>query len=324
MLFVTGATGFLGQHLVSALRASGEQLRLLVRQPQQAPATFQQEGIELVEGDLLDTSALLAGMEGCKAVVHAAAVVSFRRRDWRLMHNINPGGTAHVVNCMLEQQVPRLVLVSSIAALSRKTPGETLDETTPWRPSRYNSVYGRSKYLSELEAYRGFEEGLEIGVVNPGVILGPAASWRRSSPSIVARAAQGKRFAPAGVNGFVGVQDVVALIQKLLSHPLPQPRRFIAVSENLPYAQVLRALALELGGRPPTQNLPPAVAELAGRVLHHLAPGSPLGLEALRNTSYAFYYNNERARQELKHTFTPMSQVLQQTAQAYQAQQLSR
>ena len=112
-------------------------------------------------------------MQGIEDIYHCAAIVSFDPRKKEAMLHFNPESTVNVVNQALVQDIRKLVHVSSIAALGRTgDPKKEMDEEAEWEDSKYNSAYALSKYLAEMEVWRGMGEGLNAVIVNPGIILG--------------------------------------------------------------------------------------------------------------------------------------------------------
>ena len=128
--------------------------------------------VEWVEGDVLDVAALNAVMQGVQQVYHCAALVSFQEKDNREMMRANRDGTANLVNIALEAGIEKLLHVSSIAALGRTPGSNTVSEKTKWQSDSWNSPYGLSKHLAEMEVWRGAAEGLNVAIVNPSNVLG--------------------------------------------------------------------------------------------------------------------------------------------------------
>jgi nucleoside-diphosphate-sugar epimerase len=122
-------------------------------------------------------------MQGVTQVYHCAAIVSFAPKDQQKMLIANQEGTANVVNACLEHKIQKLVYVSSVAALGRIRIGTPIDETMNWTSETSNSEYGKTKYLAEMEVWRGMAEGLNVAVVNPVIILG-AGDWTKGSSGI--------------------------------------------------------------------------------------------------------------------------------------------
>jgi nucleoside-diphosphate-sugar epimerase len=142
--FVTGGTGFLGTHLVTALVARGDQVTCLVRSPAKA-ALRAWSGVRLVRGDLDDATALRDGCAGADVIYHLAGRIAARNLDEFL--RANRDGTAKVLDAAAAQPPRRFVLVSSLAAAGPTRPGVPIDETRPPQPV---TPYGKSKLAGEL------------------------------------------------------------------------------------------------------------------------------------------------------------------------------
>jgi nucleoside-diphosphate-sugar epimerase len=163
--FVTGATGFVGSHLVDALLAAGDEVTALVRSPAKA-AGLAARGVRLVQGDLHDAAALRRGVEGADAVQHVAALVG--AVDEAEFLRANRDGTRHVVEAVRDAAPgARLVLTSSLAAAG---PAERGAPRTVEAPERPVTMYGRSKLASE-QVVR--ESGLDWVIARPPAVYGP-------------------------------------------------------------------------------------------------------------------------------------------------------
>ncbi len=166
-VLVTGATGFIGGALASALAARGDRVRALVR-PTSRTAALAAQGAELASGDVADPASLRSAVEGCDAVVHlAGAVKALRDRDLFLA---NAEGTRNVVAaCVAATARPRLVYVSSLAAAGPAPSGRSRTEEDPPAPV---SRYGESKLAGE-RAVRAAAGTLAASIVRPPIVYGP-------------------------------------------------------------------------------------------------------------------------------------------------------
>ena len=274
MIFVTGGTGLIGSFLLHALRARGRAVRALHRGA--VPANTA-PGVEWVGGDLLDTDLLRATLTpDVTHVFHCAGLVSYAPQDEDLLLNVNVQGTAGVVDACLERPGIRLAHVSSVAALGGPAAGRIagangalpVTETSTWDLGAAHPAYATSKYLGELEVWRGVAEGLSAVIVNPSVVLGPG-DWHRSSTRLLRYAHQEHRFYTKGLVNFVDVRDVV---EQLLALALDQPElsgeRYILSAEALPLAEFFRYAAAAMGRRPPMVAVPDWAAELIWRLEH--------------------------------------------------------
>ncbi|WP_310394356.1 NAD-dependent epimerase/dehydratase family protein [Hymenobacter sp.] len=274
MIFVTGGTGLIGSFLLQALRGRGLAVRALHRG---AVPTGAAPGVEWLAGDLLDTELLRTALTpDVTHVFHCAGLVSYAPQDEDLLQIVNVQGTAAVVDACLERPGVRLAHVSSVAALGGPAAGSvarpdgalTVTEKATWDLGAAHPAYATSKYLGELEVWRGVAEGLSAVVVNPSVVLGPG-DWRRSSTRLLRYAYQQHRFFTRGLVNFVDVRDVVAqLLALALDQPALSGERFILSAEALPLADFFRQAAAAMHRRPPTVAVPGWAAEIVWRLEH--------------------------------------------------------
>lgn len=274
MIFVTGGTGLIGSFLLRALRERGLAVRALHRGAVPADAA---PGVEWLPGDLLDTEQLRVGITSdVTHVFHCAGLVSYAPQDEDLLLSVNVQGTVAVVDACLERPGIRLVHVSSVAALggpaagATAAPGEvlTVTEKASWDLGAAHPAYATSKYLGELEVWRGVAEGLSAVIMNPSVVLGPG-DWHRSSTRLLRYAHQQHYFYTRGLINFVDVRDVVAQMLALaFDQPNASGQRYILSAEAVPLADFFRQAAAAMQRRPPTVAVPDWAAEVIWRLEH--------------------------------------------------------
>ncbi len=319
MILLTGATGFLGRHLVDEFLAQGHELRLLVRNASDRTLPWGNL-VEVVSGDILDPLILAQAMEGVETVVHAAAVVSFARKKRNTLKQANVTGTARVVDACLATGVNKLLHISSISATGRAGKGEWVDESTKWQDNASHDLYGQTKRAAELEIHRGIAEGLHAVMLNPGVILGPG-DWTTGPPKIFQTIHKGLAFYNGAITGFVGVKDVAKAALMVLEKPISAGERFILVSENLAQKEMLSMIAHAIGAAPPRYKLPPALAPIVGIIAETWS--ELRGKEALitrglmRAANNVTYFNGEKATKDLGLSYTPIQKVIEETAAVF-------
>lgn len=172
-VLVTGATGFIGRHVVGALTARGDDVVALARSTSRAwkVERLKALGATVAFGDVTDPESLVAPMKDVDAVVHAAAVVQFGKVDAKAMARINVDGTRHVMDMARRLDVAKVLHVSSIAALGIHADG-TVDETAV-HPRDYASAYERTKHEASLVADEAARRGLHVVQALPSVVFGP-------------------------------------------------------------------------------------------------------------------------------------------------------
>jgi dihydroflavonol-4-reductase len=172
-VFVTGGTGFIGGSVVRQLRARGDEVVCLARNPDKAQ-DLAGIGCEIVAGDLGDDTAIHAGMSGCDAVIHGAAVyeVGIPKSARAEMFEANVLGTERVLRAAMEEKIPKVVYISTVAAFGN-THGEVVDESYRHPGTEYTSYYEETKVKAHEAARKLIEEGLPCVIVQPGGVYGP-------------------------------------------------------------------------------------------------------------------------------------------------------
>lgn len=299
MILVTGATGLVGSHLLQALLNKGEKVRALYRSI--IPTIPHAEKVDWVKGDILDVLSLEEAMQGVQQVYHCAAVVSFHPSQKKNLHHVNVEGTANVVNAALDAGISKMVFMSSVAALGRIREDVMIDETMNWTPETSNSEYGKSKYMAEMEVWRGIGEGLNAVIVNPVIILG-AGDWNSGSTAIFKSAYDEFPWYTEGMSGFVDVQDVVKAMIALMESNITA-QRFVISGANLPYRSVFTMIAQAFGKKPPYKKVTAWMAAIVWRleaIKSKFTGKSPLLTKETAKTARAkVRFNNEKLLQAI-------------------------
>ena len=261
MILVTGGTGLVGSHLLYNLCKKETRIRATKRKNSDLElvekvfsyytddAKILLKKIDWVEAELLNLSDLEDAFVGITKVYHCAAWLSFNPKHKHQMMLTNVNSTANIVNLCLANDVEKLCHVSSVAAIGRTSNNPIINENTAWTDGPENSNYALSKYNSELEVWRGIEEGLNAVIVNPTIILGPGA-WGKGSSLLFHQIANGMPFYTTGTNGFVDVRDVAIIMTKLMESTV-NAERFILCSESIPFKQTFDCIADALGKKRP-------------------------------------------------------------------------
>jgi len=305
---VTGATGFIGSHLVRALAARGDELRLLVRAASRLEH-LQGVEFEVVTGDVLDRDSVRRALNGADRVFHVAGSTSMRSKDREWVRRLNVEGTRNVLEEALAAGVERAVHTSSIAAVGAAPPGGAIDESASFNVGHLGIAYVNSKHEAELEAMRLYSAGLPVVVVNPSFVFGPDDPTGTSMGLI-------RRFLlrriPVYVDGAINVVDVRDVAQgMLLADERGRPgERYILAARNFTLDRLFADLARISGVDPPALKLPGPV------VLAALEAGSRLGLrlpsspDEVRSAMQWWTCRNDKARRELGFQPRPHKETL--------------
>jgi dihydroflavonol-4-reductase len=308
---VTGASGFIGSHVVAALAAAGHEVRAFDRRaPAETPA-----GVEAVCGDVLDDDALARAVHGCDAVFHLAALYSYARAHARAMQAVNVDGTRAVLDAAARAGVRRVVHTSSCATcgpVAGRAATEA-DEPPAWELA---VPYKRTKLEGERLALGAARNGLDVVVVNPTTPVGPGD--RRPTPTgkMVADVARGRAraYLSGAALNVVAVEDVAA------GHLLACERgrageRYLLGGENLSLRGVFAIVAQAAGRRPPRIGVPWALAygaARAGDAALRLVGREPslLVVDEVRLARLPMTFDDARARGELGYASQPAEQAL--------------
>ncbi len=262
MIFVTGGSGLLGQQLLKKLVHENEQVKALYRK--NIPQFEGSDKVDWVEGDIVDINFLEEVLEGVQYVYHCAGLVSFNPKDKEQLFKVNVEGTANVVNACLTSSVSKLLFVSSVAALGRIRKDEQVNETMQWTEETSNSTYGKTKYLAEMEVWRGIAEGLDAVIVNPVIILG-GSSWESGSTAIFKSVYNEFPWYTDGVSGFVDVDDVASAMLLLMNSNV-SAQRYILSADNISYKTLFDSIADAFGKKKPNKKVTPFMAALVWRI----------------------------------------------------------
>jgi dihydroflavonol-4-reductase len=312
---LTGATGFLGQHLAALLLRQGARLVALTRA---SSSTVRLAGAECVVAPLDDLSALTRGCAGAEVVFHLAGAVDFGT-DWPRFHAVNVRGTANVAAAARAAGVSRLVHTSSIVAVGASASPTVLDESAHWDLGRLRVPYVTTKRLAEEEALAA---GLDVVVVNPSCVLGPDDFTRSEFGTLCRRFWHGRLpfYSGAGSN-FVDVRDVADGMLRAAQHGRAG-QRYLLTGHNLTYDRFFGLLA-RTARRPIFRvRLPGPVAQLGARLAGclarpgkrpYLTPGQARLLERF------FWFDAARAHRELGYRARPLTQTLHDTFSFWKA-----
>ncbi len=329
MVLVTGATGLVGSHLILYLLENNESVRAIYRDSNAIEKTrsifqFYDKAslfnhIAWIEADITETPSLDKAFQNIDFVYHCAGCISFDPNDEKLLRKTNIEGTANIVNFCLRYSIKKLCHVSSIAALGDLKPGEfTITEATEWNPEMAHSDYAISKHGAEMEVWRGQQEGLNVVIVNPGIIIG-AGFWQTGSGQLFTNIANGFPFFTKGTTGFVAVNDVSRAMVSLMTSDRTGDR-FILVAEVMSFEKLLKIIANALQVKTPSLYAKPWMTNMYWRIdwlLSALGRKRKYSKLMARASHQMHDYSSEKIRSEIDFEFDDIENILTQTAKAF-------
>lgn len=331
MILVTGATGLVGSHLLISLLQENDSVKALYRNSkhiEKVKNVFAYKNhlsifnkIEWIVGDITDIPSLNIAFEHVTTVYHCAALISFDPKDEEKLRKVNIEGTANIVNSCIDFGVKKLCYVSSTAALGDTKEGETLiTEETDWNPEKLHGDYAISKYGAEMEVWRGYQEGLNVVIVNPGVIFGYGFPEKGSSV-IFKSVKKGLSFYTRGKTGIIAVEDVVNCMVQLM-HKNINGQQYTLVAENPTFETILQIVSDGLNVKKPSIYANKTLTRIAWRLdwfLSKIMGKKRSFTKATAKSSHSIdVYDNSKIINELDYTFINMKNYLTILSQEYQ------
>ncbi len=309
-VFLTGASGFLGGHLLRELREAGCQVKALSRRPDSDAAIASQGGVP-VRSDLADSASLLSAIDGCEAVFHAAADTSMWKPQAIAQTATNIQGTKNLLQAAKAAGLRAFVHTSSVSAYSHLVQG-TLDESVPQRGAESWINYECSKHLGEQAVKRSAVPWI---VLQPSHILGPGdrRNWARLIMLIDREKLPG---IPPGVGSFADVREVAkAHVSAWKTQRFGQS--YLVGGEQCSFVDFVHRVAAELGKNAP-RGATPAWALMAyarltdawSRVTRKEPEVTP---EGAMLTSYKLRVDSSKAKRDLGYIETPLDILVTDT-----------
>ena len=328
MILVTGGTGLVGSHLLYHLTLKNDKIRAVYRTEKSLEkvkkvfsyynaTTF--NTIEWFKADITNVPEMIPAFVGVKHVYHCAALISFNPKDYIEMRKVNIHGTAIIVNLSIDAKVDKLCFVSSIAAVGDAIKENLITEECEWNKEADNSGYSITKFGAEMEVWRASQEGVDVVIVNPGVILG-AGFWNAGSGKLFTQVYNGFNYYTEGITGFVSVEDVVKPMILLMNSDTKN-ERFILVSENKSFKEIFFAIADAFGKKRPNKKIKPWQTAIFWRlawVMSKITGKEPLlGKYSARSAHSISKYSSEKVKKELNYTFENIDKTIAKVCDLY-------
>lgn len=314
-VLLTGANGFLGSHLTRELLNQHYQVRALVR-PNSSTQTLAGLPVECFAGDICQTDSVEQAMNGCDAVIHAAALAQVNPARNPRLWTVNLTGTETMIQVAHQHRVKRFVYVGTANVFgfgSREQPGT---ETTPFAGQQYGSDYIDSKRAATLSVEKAVQTlALPAVLVHPTFMLG-ALDAKPTSGRMLLELFRGRVLGyPVGGKNFVHVRDVaVATVNALTQGRIGES--YILGHQNMSYQEAFRLMAQQLGVTPPRWPIPPGLARLYGLLCEGWSKltGQPgqLNSAMIAVANDGHYFSSQKAITELALPQTPISDAIRE------------
>jgi dihydroflavonol-4-reductase len=321
-VLVTGATGFVGNHVARALLKAGAQVRVLVRPTSRLDLLSDLTGVEKVVGDLRDKASLDKAAAGCAEVFHVAADYRFDVRDPEELHRSNVEGTRNLLEASANAGVRRVVYTSTVGCIGFPKGGLGTEET-PVSLDDMVGAYKRTKFLAEREALNAVKRGVPVVIVNPTAPVGEGDLKPTPTGAMIVNFLRGKMFAvvDTGLN-LIDVRDCAA------GHLAAAEKgrvgeRYILGCRNLSLLEIMQTLSKVAGGKAPRMKIPHFVALSAAYVdttWSRLRGKEPfVSLEGVRMARKTMWVDAAKAVSELGLPQTDPEEPLRRAAEWFRA-----
>lgn len=315
---VTGATGFLGAHIVRQLLHDGAEVRVLARKgaDQRNLAGLD---VDIAVGDLQDRESLQKAVKGCDRLFHAAADYRLWLRNPAEMYAANIEGTRNILQAAADAGLAKVVYTSTVGTLGNRGDGTPGDEETPVSLADMVGDYKKSKYLAEQVALDFAQGGLPLVIVNPSTPVGPLDIKPTPTGKLIVDFVSGRMpaYLDTGLN-------IVSAAECARGHLLAAQKgrlgaRYILGGEDLHLSQLLALLA-EIASIPaPRWRLPYKPVLLAAHINGWLAAitgKEPLiPLAGVQMAKKLMFFSSKRANMELGYVTTPAYHPLKQAVE---------
>ncbi len=315
---ITGASGFVGSHVMAAARREDHEVIAFARNPDKMASAIAAHGladdeVEVVIGQITDQGDVEGFLDRCDAVVHTAGIASVTAIDEALITRTNVDGSRYVLDGAVERGLDPIVHTSSVAALF-PPPGDVMTADDPLADSA--TVYGQTKAAAERIARDHQADGAPVVTFNPGGIVGPIDPG--SSDMIEANAMlidKGVFMLPTGGgNSFIDVRDLATGMVRALE-PGQGPRRFMCGGRFTGWDTWIKAIEQASGRSMRIITVPPKVMiglgaslDAVARVIKKFEP--PLSRESAFFMSYAKPTDDTRFHEELGVEYRPLQDTV--------------
>lgn len=308
---LTGATGFLGRHLVSELIASGHEVVALCRK--EASDLPKSNALQIKRGDILDRESVLLAAEGCDGLFHCAGRVSRRPEDAEALFRVHVDGTKLVLEAARQAGIRRVVLASTSGTIAVSREAKVLTETAPPPQDLVARwPYYRSKLYAEKAALLLNAPDFEVVSVNPSLLLGPGDVLGSSTGDIVKFLEGRVPMIPAGGLSFVDARDAAVTMLAAMQKGRAG-ERYLLGAKNLTFDEFFSMLERVSGVKGPSLKAPKSLllaragADIMERVSKRMKTEAPVDRISAEMSQHFWYLDAKKAKRDLG--FSPRDAV---------------
>lgn len=322
-IFITGATGFIGTHLVKRLVQTEHKLCCLVRKTSRV-SELKELGVILAYGDVTDKDSLTQGMKSCDWVVSLANIYSFWEPDNRVYKEVNVEGTRNVMESALETDISKVLHVSTAVIYGKPKDSPFVEESLVG-PDRF-SRYSQTKYEGDLIAWEFYEKkNLPLLMVYPGAVLGPCdpKATGKYIDDLIHRGLPARVFEDS-VMTWVYVKDVAETIVQALGKQNNIGEKYLVGNNRLSFGEINQMISQLSGVSLPIFRLPDFLVTLNAFFLTMVAdiikkpPLWGMSRDQIRTMKEGFRFDGSKTEKELGITYTPIRQALKEAIESYQ------
>ncbi|WP_411274886.1 NAD-dependent epimerase/dehydratase family protein [Daejeonella sp.] len=319
-IFITGATGYLGQILALNLAEKGNIIHALVRDVPKAEKLLKHPNIKLFHGSILDIQSIREALNTCEEAYHLAALASVWNRDSTMFNRLNVDGLQNVLECCISLDVKKVLFTSTAGVVGHSLDGKPVAETTNRLPE-LATMYEASKLKAENVAEQFVGRGLQVIIVNPSRVYGPGLLTESNGfTRLIKMYVNGKWNIKPGsgesIGNYVYIDDVIAGFLKAMKYAKPG-ERYLLGGENASYNEFFRMIDELSGESRKLYSVPLPILLLLSYL--QLGIANTIGKHPLitppfvRKYSKNWLVSSEKARSELEYSITPLKVGLQKT-----------
>ena len=323
-IFITGATGFIGNNLVEKLLEKDYKVKVLIRNKKLLDLFNWKDKVETIYGDILEPESFNGKINDCEIVIHSAALISFWNKIWDRTYKINVTGTKNILDETIKSNCKKFIHISSVAAVGYGENGEAINEEHPYNWKKFNISYMETKHQAELEVYNAIKKGLNATMVNPANVWGKG-DLRGRRTKIIKAIKKGFPFYTDGGTNFVDVDAVCEATINAITRG-KTGERYILGGENITIKQFSKLIADELNVKAPfikTPKLPIVMYSYSQELLARFIDFVPKPCASqLSLIGKNIYYDSSKAIKELNMPIISIKDCVHKTVEFYKEHNL--